>query len=337
MKISEFLKDKIYLVVLALATSIITVMFLYAVRCNIQAIIVITSLFWCMIIAILLIEYSRRVSFYNNLKDTLESLNQKYLLAEIIDEPTFMDGAILFDTLTQVNKATMEYLKGYKQREQEYKEYVEMWVHEIKTPLAACKLIISNNENEVTKSIDEEIDHVERFVEQALFYARSTTLEKDYIIKEMSLKTSVNKVIRKYSKVFIYKKIKLEIDDIDKTVYCDSKWLEFILEQVISNCLKYTSEETGNIQINAETGAQSVTLTIEDNGIGIPASDVSKVFEKGFTGRNGRSNEKATGMGLYLCKQLCTKLYLDISLTSIEAKGTTVSIVFPLSSMMLLK
>lgn len=338
MKISyEYLKEKLYFIILAFVTSLIIVLFLRAVNCNGQVIIVVTFLFWGMVLAVLAIEYIRRVTYYKNLKEILASLDQKYLLAEIIDEAQFLDGQVLYETMREVNKSMLENVNKYRQFGEEYKDYIEMWVHEIKTPLAAGKLIISNNPSEVTKSIEEELNKVEDFVEQALFYARSTTVEKDYVIKEMSLKDTVNKVIKKNAKTFIYKRIKIDLQNIDVMVYSDAKWLEFILHQIVGNALKYTPEESGVITLHTSKQSDQILLSIQDNGQGIPLQDLPRVFDKGFTGKNGRSNEMATGMGLYLCKLLCDKLYLDIRMTSMEGKGTCVMISFPINSMMLLK
>lgn len=337
MKISSYLKEKLYLIFMSIFISIITILFLNAVNCNEQVIWIISLLFWGLIIAIIVVEYLRRQLYYKNLFNLLENLDQKYLLSEVIDEPAFLDGEVLYDVLHEVNRSMLEHVNTYKQKEEEYRNYIEMWVHEIKTPLAAAKLITSNNDNSVTQSIGEELDRVEDFVEQALFYARSTTLEKDYIIKEIPLQPIVNKVIRKHSKSFIYRKIKLVSEGLDEIVYSDAKWLEFILNQIISNALKYTPEEDGCIHIYTQKKEASLELYIEDNGIGIAMSDLPRVFDKGFTGKNGRKNVKATGMGLYLCKLLCEKLYLDLRISSLEGKGTTLCIIFPISTMMLLK
>lgn len=337
MKIRSYLKEKLYVIVLTLFLSILSVLFLRAVACNSQIICIVVFFFWVLGASVLLVEFLRRRSYYNNILSVLDGLDKKYLLAEVLPEPNFQDGRILYDVMRQVNKNMLDHINVYKFREEEYKDYIEMWVHEIKTPLAASKLILNNNPGVVSVSVEEELDKVEAFVEQALFYARSTTLEKDYLIKKMDLKTSINKVIRKHSKTFIYHKIKLQLDEIEEQVYSDPKWLEFILEQIISNALKYTAKETGSIYISAKMQGDKLALMIKDNGVGIPMSDLKRIFDKGFTGRNGRRNEKATGMGLYLCKLLCDKLYLGIQASSQEGLGTTITILFPMSSMMLLK
>lgn len=333
MKTSAYIKEKLYLICIAFLTSCITILFLSAINVNHEMILVVSFLFWGMVLAILIIEYLRRVGYYRRLQETLTQLDKKYLITEIIEEPLFMDGRIMYDTLKIVDKSMNDYVNSYKITQKEYKEYVEMWVHEIKTPLAAAKLIISNNPNEVTHSIYEEIEKVETYVDQALFYARSTSVEKDYAIKEMQLAPTISKVIRKHSKTFIYEKIKITLTDLDKTIYSDSKWLEFIFDQIITNALKYTPSQSGEIKIYTSEEPQMTYVHIQDNGIGIPATDLPRIFDRGFTGNNGRKNEKATGMGLYLCKTLCDKLYLKISASSVPSKGTTITIGFPASDM----
>lgn len=337
MRTKEFIREKLYFLMIAFLTGGIIALFLYAIQVNVQVIVIIELLLWGLVLATLAIEYLRRATFYHWLNHTLEGLDKKYLITEIIDEPLFMDGKILYDTLRIVDKSMADNVNIYRLSQNEYKDYIEMWVHEIKTPLAAAKLIINNNPTEISASIQEEFDKVEGFVEQALYYARSTNPEKDYIIKNLLLQDAVSKVIRKHAKSFIYKKIKIELDNLETTVYSDPKWLEFILDQILTNALKYTPEESGVIHIYTTERENVISLHIADNGAGIDTSDITRVFDKGFTGRNGRLNEKATGMGLYLCKMLCDKLYLGIHIESTLNKGTTVILEFPISKLMLLK
>lgn len=329
MSLNAFFKDKAYLIISSIFINIFIISFLFAVDTNKSAIMVVDILFWILIIGILIKEYSRRKVFYDELINSLESLDQKYLITEILKEPEFLDGQILFHAMRDIDKSMIDYVNLYKNKQIDYKEYIEMWVHEIKTPLAASKLIISNNANQVTKSIDEELDKLDAFVEQALFYARSSTLEKDYIIKETNLSIMINNVIKKHAKTFIYKNIKLDIQDVDINVFTDTKWVEFILDQIIGNAFKYIEEQQGIITIYAKKVENAVQLFIQDNGVGIEPQDLPNIFEKGFTGNNGRRNEKATGIGLYLCKMLCDKLYLDIQAES--NNGTTIMIQFPIN------
>ena len=216
----------------------------------------------------------------------------------------------------------------------DYKEYIELWVHEIKTPIATCKLLIENNDNEVTESIGEEVTKVEDYIEQVLFYARSNAVEKDYLIKEINLKKSINAVIRKNANTLIEKRVKVDIRNVDKIVSCDSKWIEFILGQIVSNSIKYMDKKESVLKIYSENMGNDVLLKICDNGIGMDEKSVIKAFEKGYTGENGRRFGKSTGMGLYLCKKLCEKLGLGINIKSKENEGTEVTILFPINDMM---
>lgn len=214
----------------------------------------------------------------------------------------------------------------------DYKEYIETWVHEIKTPIASARLILENDEGYINKSVLEEIEKVEGFIEQVLFYARSSTVERDYIIKKIPLKNSINSVIRKNASILIEKRVKIQLEDIEKKVYCDSKWIEFILQQIISNSVKYMDKDEKYIKIRCLEKDKNIILKILDNGIGISEKSIEKVFEKGYTGENGRKYNNSTGMGLYLCKKLCLKLGLGISIKSKLGVGTEVTIVFPINN-----
>ena len=220
---------------------------------------------------------------------------------------------------------------------EDYKEYIELWIHEIKIPIATSKMIIENNKNEITKSIDEELDKIENYTEQALFYARSNTANKDYIIKKTNLEKIVNNVILKNKAELIHKKIQLDIHDINVEVKTDSKWVIFILNQIINNSIKYKKQnENLKIEIFTKKQKESICLYIKDNGMGIKKGEITRVFEKGFTGSNGRIlNKKSTGIGLYLCKKLCDKLGMAIELNSEENVGTEIKLIFPLGTFLL--
>lgn len=198
-------------------------------------------------------------------------------------------------------------------------------------------MIIENNKNDVTKSIDEELDKVENYIEQALFYARSNTVEKDYYIKKVKLQDIVNETIKKNKNVLIHEKIAINIHDLELEVNTDNKWISFILNQIIQNSIKYR-KHTCNLELElyAVEGKENVVLHIKDNGIGIKKEEIKKVFEKGFTGTNGRQvGKKSTGIGLYLCKNLCNKLGMQIQLDSVFEEGTEVELIFPRSSYIL--
>ncbi len=283
------------------------------------------------------IEYFIKRNYYNNLQNMLEELEEKYLITEMVKEPEFIEGQILKQTLEKIDKSMTENVNKYKYVQEDYKEYIELWIHEIKMPIATSKMIIENNKNTVTKSINEELDKVENYIEQALFYARSNTVEKDYYIKKSNLKDIVNESIKKNKNILIGEKVLVNIHDLDLEVNTDSKWVIFILNQIIQNSIKYKKMESElNLEIYGKQGKENVILYLKDNGIGIKKGEITRVFEKGFTGTNGRlSNKKSTGIGLYLCKKLCEKLGIAIELNSIYNEGTEVRIVFPKNSLYL--
>lgn len=286
----------------------------------------------------IIIEYFKRKKFYDNLLKILEELDEKYLITEIIKTPNFLEGQIFKNSLEQIDKSMLENVNKYKYMTEDYKEYIELWIHEIKIPISTSKMVIENNKNAITKSIDEELDKVENYIEQALFYARSNTVEKDYYIRKVVLKEIVNESIKKNKSSLIQEKISIDIHDLEIEVNTDNKWIVFILNQIIQNSIKYRKKENSVIEIYANQGKENVILYIKDNGIGIKQGEITRVFEKGFTGTNGRlSNKKSTGIGLYLCKKLCNKLGIGIELNSVQNEGTEVKLVFPKDSYIELK
>lgn len=334
MKFKDFFKDKIIttiLLIFAIATiEIFLIAYPIANFIRIYIPIITIGLY---IIGIA-IEYLIKKQFYTNLIMTLEELEDKYLITEIVKSPNFIEEKILNNSLQQINKSMIENVNKYKYMLEDYKEYIELWIHEIKMPIATSKMVIENNKNEVTKSIDEELEKIENYIEQALFYARSSTVEKDYYIRKTNLQDIVNESIKKNKNILIPQKISLNIHNIEEEVNTDSKWIVYILNQIIQNSVKYMkSEGPSQIEIYAKQGKENVILYIKDNGIGIKKGEITRVFEKGFTGTNGReANKKSTGIGLYLCKKLCDKLGISIELNSVQNEGTEVRLVFPKGS-----
>ncbi len=333
MKFIDYLKDKItflitYLILIAIITGLLLLF-----NSNVYLVIYIFSVTLITGIVMLWYNYYRKKEFYNGLKKTISELDQKYLIIEIIKDPNFLEGKILYDSLYDIDKSMIEKLNKYKHNSEEFKEYIEMWCHEIKTPLATGKMIIENNKNDVTNNIDEELTKIENYIEQVLYYARSGSVEKDYIIKETDINNVINLVINKNKKDIRNKKIKLDVNIKDSIVNSDSKWLEFIINQIIVNSIKYSNKTNPLIKISTIKNKNNIELIIEDNGIGIEANELDRVFDKGFTGSNGRKKYNSTGIGLYLCKQLCNKLEHGIIIESIINKGTTLKLVFPLGNM----
>ncbi len=333
MKFSGFLMDKfinIFLLLFVLATIEIFLM-IYNFGTFVKIYIVVSVLL--IYFLGLFIEFWVKRNYYKELIEKINELDKKYLITEIIKNASFLEGKILKEVLDETNKSMRENVNYYKYLQEEYKEYIELWIHEVKIPIATSKLMVENNKNEITKSIGEELDKIEDYTEEALFYARSNTVEKDYIIRKTLLKEIINTVIKKNKNQLISMKIKVDIEDVDKEVYVDSKWIIFILNQIIINSIKYSKEENRKINIYSKEIKDKVILYIKDNGIGIKKGEITRVFEKGFTGTNGRINgKKSTGIGMFLCKKLCDKLGIGLELNSVENEGTEVKIIFPKGS-----
>ena len=338
MNFKLFFKEKAITILLLLFGIITIEIFLMAYNVGMFIKIYIPLIIMGLYMISIIIEYFKRKKFYDNLLNMLEKLDEKYLITEIIKTPNFLEGQIFKNSLEQIDKSMLENVNKYKYMTEDYKEYIELWIHEIKIPIATSKMVIENNKNAITKSIDEELDKVENYIEQALFYARSNTVEKDYYIRKVVLKEIVNESIKKNKSSLIQEKISIDIHDLDIEVNTDNKWIVFILNQIIQNSIKYRKKENSVIEIYANQGKENVILYIKDNGIGIKQGEITRVFEKGFTGTNGRlSNKKSTGIGLYLCKKLCNKLGIGIELNSVQNEGTEVKLVFPQDSYIELK
>jgi signal transduction histidine kinase len=223
-------------------------------------------------------------------------------------------------------------IQRLQEQKKEYEEFITSWVHQVKTPIAVSRLLIENDSSSPSKdtlySIEEELDKIENYIEQALYYSKIDDFSKDYLINEIELNKLIKEAVKKQAKTFINKKITIEIENTDLIVTTDKKWLLFILDQVLSNSLKYTSTG-GRIRIYGLIEDKVQKLVIEDNGLGIKSEDLDRVFDKGFTGYNGRENYKATGIGLYLSKKLARKLGHHMSIESKYGEYTEVAIVFP--------
>lgn len=280
-------------------------------------------------------QYMKKYRFYKNVKAKLDMLEQKCMIAEMLEVPDFVEGEFLYDTLQMCNKSMNDEILRYKTEAAGYREYIEMWIHEVKTPLAAAKLILENHPSEITQAMDEEMRQINYYLEQALYYARSNSVEKDYLVKELSLKEVVETAVKSNARNLIGNKVKIKMKNLDQMIFSDEKWILFILNQIISNAVKYRKEEA-KISFYARSEQNQILLEIRDNGIGISTKDLPRVTDKGYTGTTGRNYQKSTGMGLYLCRKLCEKLQLSFKIESEEMKYTIVTIGFPRNSMIFL-
>ena len=270
------------------------------------------------------IEYARRRRFLRQLERAAEELESPAWVQEMVQCPTYAEGELEYEVLRRVGKAACD--------------EIESWVHEAKLPLAAAHLILENldgSEDDLSRVDDlgRELARVERYIDQALYYARSEVVERDYLIRRWNLKTLVTGAIKANARELIAAHVAPVCENLDFEVFTDEKWLEFILGQLIQNSIKYAREDGAKIVFSGALldeglASERIELTVADNGCGVCAADLPRVFEKGFTGDNGRTTKRATGIGLYLVARLCSKMGIDVTAASDSGKGFVVTFAF---------
>lgn len=329
MRIKQYILSKIPYLIINLIIYLLLIILLMVADTPKIILFLIFMIWFVPLIVYMILEYIKERKFYKDIVNITKNIDKKYLLPEVIKKPNYYEGEIFYNVLKEANRNMHEEVNFYKHLQSEYKDYVETWVHEIKTPIASAKLILENSYIKEKTALIDEISKIDQYITQALYYSRSTDVSNDYIVREFNLKNIINECIRDNRRDFINKKIAANIGNIDINVISDAKWIKFIINQIIINSIKYSKKENGYINIYLlEKDSNRFSLVIEDNGIGIPKSDINRVFDKGFTGENGRIYGKSTGIGLYLCKKLCTKLNLEINLKSEVNSGTIVIINF---------
>lgn len=329
MTLKAYLKDKSIhgLMMLIMLLLIWSMMMAFQLNRALILSVILVIIFFMMIIIVY--DYQRQISFYRFYQKQLEQLDKKYLICELLREPDFLTGQILYQSLYEINKSMLERINELDIQVNDFKDYVEMWIHEVKIPLSHLTLTVHNHKSDVSPQILEQVRKLENQVDQVLYYVRCENSQKDYLIKRSSLSKIVKNVIMKNKDYFIYHQLKLNLHDLDKTVLTDSKWLEFIINQIINNSFQYSQNQNeATIEIFALEDNDQVILTILDNGIGICEQDLPRVFEKSFTGYNGRILKKSTGMGLYICQRMCQRLGHHIAIESVQNEYTKVMIVF---------
>jgi signal transduction histidine kinase len=329
MNLGDYLRERLKAILLNLIALITLSTFLFSVGNTVDTLITVAVAWVLVYVAFLIYEYRRRKVYYEDILKTAEKLDKKYLMGEIVDKPPFLDAVPYYELIKKAGRSMLEEVNKIKSSRKEYKEYIEQWIHEVKIPISAIKLIEENNKTSTSRAVLEELENIDRYVDQALFYARSEEAQKDYLIKEIFLDQCVSNVLIRNKQMFILNNIDIELSDLNKSIYCDSKWLEFIINQIIVNAVKYRKSQLPMVKIYTRDIKGGIQLIIEDNGIGIPDNEISRIFDKGFTGSKGRQNQKSTGIGLYLCKKLCDKLGLLIAADSKESLYTKVIITFP--------
>ena len=279
-------------------------------------------------------------------------------LALSMEEPDAPEAQVVFEALQAVATEANARVSDSRLREREHREFVETWVHEVKTPLAAIDLMLENLDDARLAPLARELDRVGSLVEQALYFARSSSVESDYLVRTCTLEALVRGAVKSRAHALVGAHVAVGMEGLDRTVFADHKWMQFVLGQLIDNAVRYRRDPVDPAACDAETpgGAaadgpridfsarvldegradERVVLSVRDNGCGISAADIGRVFDKGFTGSNGRVYAKSTGIGLYLVRSLCEKMGLSVSASSVEGEWTCFEIVFPTNRMKVL-
>lgn len=273
-------------------------------------------------------DFLRQRARLRELESILEGLDQKYLFAECVPPARGLYESRLLDLTRRAGRSMTGAVSDARAAQREYREYVEGWVHEIKTPITAARLICQKLDGDTRRRLICELDQVQAHVERALFYARAESPERDCVIRQTQLSQLVAQAVGEHRALLIQSGVRVETDGLDRSVYTDGKWAAFILGQLLQNAARYRGPEPV-VTISARPLGRQVQLTVADNGLGIPAQELPRVFDRGFTGSNGRARGGSTGIGLYLCKKLAVFLELGLEISSEEGRGTTVTLTFP--------
>lgn len=329
MSFGNFLEKNISFLIFHFSFSIVLFLLFYLLE---------IPLFIALILSLILIFFSFSYlffSFYFKKKKALEiirccdKLEDKYYISEVIPKDYSVDVYPYYYVLKEACKSMNDKITRIEQEKEDYQEYIESFAHEIKTPIAALALYFDNNRDQ---SLKRQVEKIEDYVEQVLYYARSDNTEKDYFVKKIKLSSLVHTLMLKYKDSFLASHIILNVHDLEHFVYTDEKWILFILQQIIGNSIKYFDKKEKKLEIYSMTKNNQVKLIIEDNGCGIRSSDLPRVFDKGFTGSN-RKKSYATGIGLYLVKKLSLRLDIEVNIESKYQEYTRVHIIFPKSKM----
>lgn len=262
---------------------------------------------------------------YQRLKKQHAAISRLQSITEVLDtpfpEPHTICEEDYQELLLRVSREHMTYVTQANSEYTDMMDYYTVWVHQIKTPIASMLLTLQNEDTPLSRRLSADLNRVEQYVEMVLAFLRINSESTDYVIREQPIDPIVRSAIKKFPHDFIDRKLRLCYRPMDNRAITDEKWLSFVVEQVLSNALKYT--QTGSISIWMDEGNR---LHIRDTGIGIAPEDLARIFEKGYTGFNGRIDKRASGLGLYLCKRVCSNLGHGIWAESVVGKGTTVTI-----------
>lgn len=328
MTIIRYIQDKLMLILFNLLIDFFIGLLLLLYGCEISLIGVIWMIRLLVLAIYLALEYIRLQKRFRYCGKILKTFDKTYMISDILSKPDNAVEEIYFEFLKTACKSMNDEIEEGKRSQSQYKNYIEEWIHEIKNPVSAVKLLYTNNHIEGTRDIVREVEKIEYLLEQVNYYIRSESLEKDYFIRRVNLSDIINTALLQYRTILVHCGFTIEDFVPEMYVYCDEKWVSFILGQLISNAVKYRRDNKPVLKFGIKKTDQCVFLRVEDNGYGISQADLPRIFDRGFTGSN-RQKSSATGMGLFICQNLCDKMGLHISAESIEGCKTIIMISFP--------
>lgn len=314
----KYLKQHISGITAGFLFCLIFIISFYLYHLPLEAVIYPSAL--CLIIGLMIMLYD--FSKCRKKHEILQSIKcMTDIIADSISFDRTVDDADYQRIISLIVQEQTDFRSKMNIKYSEMVDYYTVWVHQIKTPIASMRLNLQNEDSELSRKLSSDLFRIEQYVDMVLTFLRLDSESTDYVIKEYDLDSIVRQAVRKFAGDFITRKLTLDYEPLNVTVLTDEKWLMFVVEQIISNALKYTSK--GGISISLESPK---TLCIRDTGIGIAPEDLPRIFEKGYTGYNGRTDKKASGIGLYLCKRICSNLKHGISAESTVGVGTVIKL-----------
>ena len=328
MTLREFLSDRLKRIALQVICAGLATLFLFATGTQPGVLVILLIVLLLAFLTVNMFDFFQQRARLLELKSILDGLDRKYLFTECVPQPKGLFERRLFDLARLAGRDMTGAVSDAQASQREYREYVERWVHEIKAPLTASRLICRELDGDTRRKLTAELSQIEAHVERALFYARAENPEQDCLFRQIELEKIAAQAIENHRSLLIQNGIRVEMENMNCAVYTDEKWAVFILGQLLQNAARYRGPEPV-ITLSAKPLGRQTQLIVHDNGIGIPAHELPRVFERGFTGSNGRIRGGSTGIGLYLCRKLAVFLELELRMDSQEGAGTTVTLTFP--------
>ena len=329
MKFKDYFLNKITEILGTYFVLFLMLEFLYIIGNTFSVVFMIGMVIAILIMTKYLMDWYRKKKYFEIITERVKDLKEPWLIAELLPVSYTIEDEIYQELLRKVGSSAIEEIHKIEDEQKEYEDYIEQWIHEVKTPITSIHLMLENRISEnpgLKRDLNVELSRLENDVELALYYARSEQIYRDYLIQKLNVRKVLLKVVNKNRTVIMNSSVAIDLD-CDEALYAygDEKWLVFMLTQVLLNAIKYKAEADAKVVMRAKRDNKKIVLNIIDNGKGIKKEELPRIFDKGFTGSNGRDNEKSTGMGLYLVHKLCEKLEIDIEADSVYGEFTEIS------------